>query len=172
MRGVVKHGSEMRTERKKVTGRARAVILVAVAVCAGCGLAFQEPTVTVTEVRLASLGLGGGTRTVVLDIHNPNRYAVESDDFQYRLEFLDDVTAEEPWLTLAEGRVEESVRIPSRERGPVRVDIPFEFGAVGMALGGLLRRGELEYRFTGELRARTPLGAPRVPFDERGVFRP
>jgi LEA14-like dessication related protein len=148
------------------------VILVAVAICAGCGLAFQEPTFTVAEVRLASLGLGGGTLTVVLDIDNPNRYALESEDVQYRLEFLDDVTSEDPWLTLAEGGMDESVRIPARESGSVRVDIPFEFGAVGTALGGLLRRGELEYRFTGELRARTPLGTSRVPFDERGVFRP
>jgi LEA14-like dessication related protein len=156
----------------KMAGRARAVMLAAVAIFAGCGLAFQEPTFTVTEVRLASLGLGGGTLAVVLDIDNPNRYALESEDFQYRLEILDDVMAEEPWLTLAEGRLEESVRIPSRESGTVRAEIPFEFGAVGMAVGGLLRRGELEYRFTGELGVRTPLGAPRVAFDERGVFRP
>jgi len=155
-----------------MAGRARAAILLGVVMCAGCGLAFQEPTFTVAEVRLASLGLGGGTLTVALDIDNPNRYALESEDFQYRLDFLDDATSEEPWLTLAEGRLDESVRIPARESGSVRVDIPFEFGAVGMALGGLLRRGELEYRFTGELRVRTPLGTSRVPFDERGVFRP
>jgi LEA14-like dessication related protein len=162
----------MQKGRREMVGRARAVILVAVVTCTGCGLAFQEPTFAVAEVRLASLGLGGGTLTVALDIDNPNRYALESEDFQYRLDFLDDLTSEEPWLTLAEGRVDESVRIPARESGSVRVDIPFEFGAVGMALGGLLRRGELEYRFTGELRVRTPLGASRVPFDERGVFRP
>ena len=155
-----------------MAGRARAAILVAVVMCAGCGLAFQEPTFSVAEVRLASLGLGGGALTVVLDIDNPNRYALESEDFRYRLDFLDDQADEEPWLTLAEGSVDESVRVPARESTSVRVHIPFEFGAVGMALGSLLRRGELEYRFTGELRARTPLGTSRIPFDERGIFRP
>jgi hypothetical protein len=41
-----------------------------------------------------------------------------------------------------------------------------------MAVGSLLRRGELEYRFNADLKARTPLGTSRIPFDERGVFRP
>jgi hypothetical protein len=41
-----------------------------------------------------------------------------------------------------------------------------------LALRRLLRSGELEYRFTGEIVAGTPLGSRRIPIDQRGRFRP
>ena len=64
------------------------------------------------------------------------------------------------------------ILIPSKDHGTVEVDVPFEYATVGMVVGQLLREGELEYRFTGVLTARTPVGRMRVTFDERGVFRP
>jgi LEA14-like dessication related protein len=128
--------------------------------------------VTVAEVRLASMNLSGGTLVVSLEVENPNRYALESQDFRYALSFERGEAGSESWVTLAEGRVPEVVRIPARDRGVVTVSVPFDVASVGSAMGLLLRRGELEYRFSGELRAGTPLGAKRIPFDQKGLFRP
>jgi len=55
---------------------------------------------------------------------------------------------------------------------PVEITVPFEAASVTAALARLLRQGELEYRFSGELLAGTPLGEKRIPFDQRGLFRP
>ncbi|MDP2958015.1 MAG: LEA type 2 family protein [Longimicrobiales bacterium] len=138
----------------------------------GCSLAFQSPTLTVAEVRLASMGLTGGTLSVRLEVANPNRYALESRDFRYALSFADGASPEPSWTTLAEGRLPDGVRVPAGETGTVEVAVPFDLSALGTALGRLLRQGELEYRFSGELLAGTPLGAKRIPFDQRGLFRP
>ena len=138
----------------------------------GCSLAFHSPTLTVAEVRLASMGLTGGTLAVRLEVANPNRYALESRDFRYALSFADGASPEPSWTTLAEGRLPDAVRVPAGETGTVEVAVPFDLSALGTALGRLLRQGELEYRFSGELLAGTPLGAKRIPFDQRGLFRP
>lgn len=148
-----------------------AVLLVALA-AGGCSLIFQKPTVRVAEVSLTSLDLRGGEVAVVLSIDNPNRFALNGEDFQYELAFADQNGGTPTWLTLAEGRVTEPIRIPAQDVGTVEVVVPFGLSALGGAVSRLLRSGELDYRFTGEVRFGTPAGSARVPFDERGTFRP
>jgi LEA14-like dessication related protein len=154
-----------------------AVTAVALAGTA-CSLVFQRPTLRVADVRLASMDLRGGTLAVALQIDNPNRFSLESQDFSYRLFFLDaapgDTSAggQDAWVKLADGRLSEPTSVPAHGTGTVTVNVPFDFASVGLAAGRLLRQGELEYRFSGELLFHTPLGGKRLPFDERGRFRP
>jgi LEA14-like dessication related protein len=138
----------------------------------GCALAYKAPTVTVGEVRLVSLGLTGGSLAVGLEVENPNRYALESRDLRYTLSFSEDRPEGPAWQTLVEGRFDRVVRVPAGGVESLEVTVPFETAAVGVALLRLLRRGELEYRFNGELLAGTPMGTRRIPFDQRGLFRP
>jgi len=54
-----------------------------------------------------------------------------------------------------------------------RLNVPFDHpGGAGVAAARLHRQGELEYRFTGELRFQAPLDAKGLPFHQRGPFRP
>ena len=137
----------------------------------GCVLSFKAPTVRVAEVRLTSLTFTGGALAVTLEVENPNRFALESEDFRYALAFSEGTGPDVRWITLAEGQVPEPVKISGQDKGTVTVDVPFDMASVGVALGRLLRSGELEYRFTGEIRAHTPLGSRRIPIDQRGLFR-
>jgi LEA14-like dessication related protein len=154
-----------------------AVLAAAMAVTA-CSLVFERPTVRVAEVRLASMDLRGGTLAVTLQVDNPNRFSLEGQDFSYRLWFLDGSPSDTSagaggkWVELADGRLSEPASVPARGTGTVTVKVPFDFASVGLAAGRLLRQGELEYRFSGELLFHTPLGGKRLPFDERGRFRP
>jgi LEA14-like dessication related protein len=161
-----------RTEHARggIHRRLRRVALLGALAASGC-LTFERPTLRVAEVRLASLGFQGGSVAVTLLIDNPNGYALESQGFQYRLSFTDDADGKGEWATLAEGRDDQKVSVPAHDTASVELDVPFELSSVGTALQRLLRRGELEYRFTGELRVTRPRSV-RVPFDERGAFRP
>jgi LEA14-like dessication related protein len=152
--------------------RPEAVALTILLLGTGCGLAFRRPTVRVADLRLTALSFTGGTVTVGLEIENPNGFPLEGEDFRYALSFSAGGAGEPEWLLLSDGTVPEPVRVPSRDKGRVDINLPFQFSTVGLALGSLLRQGELEYRFTGELRVRTRFGSSRIPFDERGVFRP
>jgi LEA14-like dessication related protein len=161
-----------------VTPRSALAIVAMALTGTACSLVFQRPTVRVAEVRLASMDLRGGTLAVTLQIDNPNRFSLEGQDFSYRLSFLDaspaDTSAggEDAWVRLADGHLSEPTSVPAHGTGTVTVNVPFDFSSVGLAAGRLLRQGELEYRFSGDLLFHTPLGGKRLPFDERGRFRP
>lgn len=159
---------------RRTDTRAWKATAAALAVLAGaaCGLAFTQPSVRVAQVSLASMTLTGGTLLVSLDVENPNRYALESQAFRYTVAFAEGSPDGEAWVTLARGELPDTVRIPGGGTGRVDLRVPFETASLGAAMGRLLRQGELEYRFSGELRAGTPLGAKRIPFDQRGLFRP
>lgn len=146
--------------------------LAALLVAAGCSLGYKAPTLTVGEVRLASLGLAGGSLVVMLEVGNPNRYALEGRDLRYTLAFAEEAPEAPAWKTVVEGRLDHVVRVRAGGVEPVEVTMPFETASLGAALARLLRQGELEYRFSGEFVAGTPLGAKRIPFDQRGIFRP
>ena len=80
--------------------------------------------------------------------------------------------ADTSWSTLAEGRLADTVRFPARGTGAAEIAVPFGLASVGAAVTRLLGQGGLEYRFSGELLAGTPIGIRRIPFDQRGLFRP
>jgi LEA14-like dessication related protein len=147
--------------------------LMAVTGLSACSLIFQRPTVHVAEVQLTSLNLRGGTLAVTLRIRNPNRFALQSQDFRYGIAFLERSSgADTTWARLAEGEAPEPVTVPAHGTGTVTLDVPFDLASVGAAAGRLLRQGELEYRFTGEIRFKTPLGGKRLPLDQRGTLKP
>lgn len=147
-----------------------ATALAVVVALAACGLAFKRPTVHVADVRLASLGLTGGTVAVTVQVDNPNHYDLESKAFAFSVAFRSD--SSEAWSTLAQGSHDTPEKFVGGDTTSVELEVPFDVASVGAALSRLLRRGELEYRFTGELRVGTPVGTTRVPFDQTGLFRP
>ena len=158
--------------RRLANVRGFGALAVICAVAQSCAWAFTPPTVRVEEVRLTSLSFSGGSVQVDLEVENPNRFALESRDFRYALAFAKGGDGGTEWVTLSEGRASEPLRIDAHDKGTVTVAVPFDLSSVGAALGRLLRSGELEYRFTGEILARTPLGSRRIPIDQRGLFRP
>jgi LEA14-like dessication related protein len=144
--------------------------LPALLAAGGCALVFQAPTVRVAEVRVGSLTFLGGAVIVRLEVDNPNRFALQAEAFRYGLSFRGHEALDTTWITLAESSLPDPVRFPARDTGSVDVEVPFQLSTLGGALERLLQRGELDYRFIGELRVGTPVGSRQVPIDERGVF--
>lgn len=149
------------------------LVLPAVMAVSGCSMLVDEPLVRVADVQAASIGLTGGTLRVIVELENPNRFGLKSNYFNYRLELAEEPGVETTmWRTLFDGEREGVVEIPSHQTARVEVEVPFEYAEVGVVVGRLLREGELEYRFSGSLEFRTPVGGIHVPFDEQGTFRP
>ncbi|MDH5589153.1 MAG: LEA type 2 family protein [Gemmatimonadota bacterium] len=148
---------------------ASAVLLMA----AGCAVAFQEPTVEVAGVRVASIGLRGGTLAVSVEVDNPNRYDLEVRYMSFAVDFVDgEAESDAPLRPLVEGRLDDPPPIPAKGSGTVEVEVPLEYSSVGSAIRRILSTGELGYRFRGELRFDVPWGTMAVPLEDRGVFRP
>ena len=132
----------------------------------GCsGLLYRSPTVEIADVRVIGLGLTSGTAAVDFQVDNPNFFRLEVRELEYLLEVED---AGNRWGRLAEGRSDERIRLGRRSTETVTLEIPFSYGALGLALRSWWETGSVGYRLEGDLLGRGPTGEVRVPFRSSG----
>ncbi len=135
-----------------------------------CAAMFETPDVRIARIRMASLGLTGGTAALDLEVQNPNDRALEILGVQYRLDLLTSEGDDRVSSTLGEGFHDERVTLGSHDTTRVTVEVPFEYRVVGRALRSLLEGSEVEYRLDGEVRIDGPVGEIRVPVERTGPF--
>ena len=141
------------------------------AALAGCSLFFDSPTVRIVDVRVTGIGLTSATAEVGVDIENPNGFSLTSTGLEYRLAFEDQGSTSDQgtgWHVVVEGEADEVVRVEGNDRSRVTIRVPFRYEDLGRAVLGLLERGELRYRLTGEVNFDTPVGEIGVPFEDIG----
>jgi LEA14-like dessication related protein len=141
-----------------------AVTLAAAA--AGCATlarqAFQEPVVSVRDIRLNGLGLTGGSVDVALAVYNPNNYRLDATRLTYRLLF--------DTVTFATGALTEQQTVQSRDTAVIRIPVNFTYRGVGEAGRQILQTGTVNYRLAGDVTVGSPLGNFTVPYSTTGRF--
>jgi LEA14-like dessication related protein len=141
-----------------------AVTLVTAA--AGCASlarqAFQEPVVSVRDIRLNGLGLSGGSVDVALAVYNPNNYRLDATRLTYRLLF--------DTVTFATGALTEHQTLQGRDTLVVRIPVNFTYRGVGEAGRQILNTGSVNYRLLGDVTVGSPLGNFTVPYSTTGRF--
>ena len=135
----------------------------------GCALFFESPGVRIVDVGIRSLGLTGGTATVTVDLSNPNRSALEVEGFVYKLE-VDRGDGEGGWVIVADGITDQKVRVPARDSVTVELPVPFEYSGIGAAFRSIFDRGAVDYRTSGEVWVRGPVGRIVIPYRHQGVL--
>jgi LEA14-like dessication related protein len=147
----------------------RFVVLSAVtlaATAAGCATlarqAFQEPVVSVRDIRLNGLGLTGGSVDVALAVYNPNNYRLDATRLTYRLLF--------DTVTFATGALTEQQTVQSRDTAVIRIPVNFSYRGVGEAGRQILQTGTVNYRLAGDVTVGSPLGNFTVPYSTTGRF--
>lgn len=136
------------------------------AAAAGCATlarqAFQEPVVSVRNIRLNGLGLTGGSVDVDLAVYNPNNYRLDATRLTYRLLF--------DTVTFATGALTEQQTVQSRDTAIVRIPVSFTYRGVGEAGRQILQTGTVNYRLAGDVTVGSPLGNFTVPYSTTGRF--
>ncbi len=135
----------------------------------GCALFFESPGVRVVDVGIRSLGFTGGTATVTVALSNPNKAALEVEGFVFKLE-VERGEGEGGWVIVADGITDREVRVPARDSVTVELPVPFEYGGIGAAIQSIFERGEVDYRASGEVWVRGPVGRIRIPYRHQGVL--
>jgi LEA14-like dessication related protein len=150
---------------------ARFYFLFGLLLLAGCGSrVFQEPQVTLQSVHLAGLGLRGGTLMVNVEITNPNRFALSASEVRYQLAIADtDSPRDTAWVDLASGRYAEPMSVGSGQTEIFQVPVEFSYTGLGGAGASLLRAGTFNYRASGVVDVRTPVGSYEIPFRRGGM---
>ncbi len=137
----------------------------------GCALFFRAPSVEIVDVKIVSLGLSSGTAEVVLDVSNEGSRQMDISGFLYEIEVRGPADQAD-WASLAEGFYNEEVVIPGNETQRVRVPVPFQYSALGVALRSFLSEGEVPYRLSGEVWLGGSSVGLQIPFRSRGSIHP
>lgn len=151
---------------RRTFGRAL-VALGVMALVSGCAAlgrqAFSPPSVTIEDVRIAGIGLQGGTLDVQLSLYNPNSYRLDASRFSYKV-MMDT-------LTLGSGAVTQRLTVMGRDSTRVTLPVSFSIREVMAAGSKLMERGTLPYKLIGELTVATPFGEITRPFEQAGMFK-
>lgn len=157
----------------------RLALLTPALAAAACASLVKEPRVALSAVELHSIGLGGASLRVELQVENPNRFSLDARAMEYTLSFVEGEgvarpgeVAESEWRPVATGRTADGALLAAGERTLVAVDVPFRYGDVGRAVASLLQSGRLHYRFHGSFTVGSPVGELRIPFDQTGLLDP
>jgi LEA14-like dessication related protein len=141
---------------------------MATAVVAGAGCAsigsrvFSEPVVTLNDVRLRGLGVTGGSMDVVLNVYNPNEFALDATQLRYQVQ-VDS-------LPFADGLLDSRFTVQSNDSSAVTIPVNFSYAGIGQAARQAIQTGVVNYRVFGDIRVGTPIGSFSVPYDRTGRF--
>lgn len=144
--------------------------MLAMLTACGSGV-FTQPEVSLRTVQLAGLGLRGGTLLVDVQIRNPNRFSLSANSLDYELSIADaEAPGDTVWYDFASGRYDDDFTVAAGDSASVQIPVEFSYSGLGGAASSLLRAGTFNYRATGVVDVRTPLGTREVPFRRRGMI--
>lgn len=150
--------------------RLRAHILALLLVPAlGCSAAakhlFTAPTVAFRGVSLQSITPLGGRVLVNLLVRNSNPYSLSTSGMTYEL-FVKDT------IGLAAGA--DTLHRTVGGHDSLLVALPLDVSLRGILAAGnaVVGYGMVPYRLVGAITADTPIGARKIPFDQKGEFAP
>jgi LEA14-like dessication related protein len=148
---------------RKVALLAAAAVTIAGGACASLARnVFEEPVVTFKEVRLNGLGVSGGDLDVLLNVYNPNNFALKATRLTYKL-LVDSVP-------VGDGALADKFEVPKKDSSTVRIPISFNFAGLGSAGRDIINRGTVNYRVMGDVTVDTPIGNFTRPYDRTGKF--
>ena len=146
-----------------------AVSLLASAACGGSRAPagpppppFHRPVVALREVRMAGLGITGGTVDVVLNVSNPNGYDLYQPRVAYRVMMGD--------VQLGSGVHDSDLELAAGDSALVAFPVKFTYLSIGRAGREMLDMGTVDYRVIGEITVGTPYGRYSFPYDRNGRF--
>ena len=138
-------------------------VLLATACAAAAKHLFTSPTVKFRGVALESISHFGGRIRVNLMVHNPNPYSLSTSAMTYEL-FVRD--------TIALARGADTLHRTVGGHDSLLVALPLDVSLRGLAAAAnaVVGYGMVPYRLVGDITADTPIGARKIPFDQKGEF--
>jgi LEA14-like dessication related protein len=124
--------------------------------------AVKRPSVAVDDVSLQSISLGGATVRVLLDLRNPNPFALPIEGVDWTLDLAG--------AKALDGQSDLDERIPANGSAPVAMTVTIGAAEAAGAIAKLLE-GARAYQLNGNVKVATPLGPLGVPFSRAGTLQ-
>ena len=130
----------------------------------GCSVSsvFEKPELQFRGLRVNSIGLGGASIDIVVDVYNPNSYRLGLDSFSYDLSIEN--------VRFGAGATDVPLSVEGRDRATVRLPLDLDWSRLGDVGRGVLNTGSVNYGVSGEMMVATGFGKFRVPYSQAGQF--
>ena len=152
----------MRTTTRALVGVAAGAALAATA-CGPVGNRFREPEVAFKGVTVKGVGFNGGSVDILLQVKNPNRFALDASRITYKLLVGDS-------LVVGSGATDQRFRVEAKDSATVPLPLDFQWSGLGQAGRDLMNTGTVNYRVMGDITVGSALGNYTIPYDRRGRF--
>lgn len=148
---------------RKLSLLAASMIAGLTVACATFGRsAFQEPVVTLQNVRVNGVGLNGGSVDILLNVYNPNHFQLDATRITYKL-FVDTIP-------LGTGATDSRFTVADGDSTQVPLPLSFTWSGIGQATRSLMNTGTVNYRVVGDITVGSPMGTVTLPYDRTGKF--
>ena len=124
--------------------------------------AFQQPVVSLQDVKVTGVGLSGGSLDVVLNVQNPNDFRLDATQMHYAV-LVDTVP-------FANGTTTQPFTVDGKRSQQVHIPINFTYSGVGQAGRQLMNTGSVNYTVRGDVTVGSPIGNFTVPFSQTGRY--
>ncbi len=150
----------------KVLAAAAAVVMASsAAACASVGLGhWNQPLVTLKDVRVRGLGMTGGSVNIVLNVYNPNGFALNGTRLTYKL-----MVDNEPF---GMGATDQKFVVNSNDSTTVSLPLDFSYTGLNTAIREAMAHGTVNYRVLGDITVGTAIGNKTIGYDRTGSFAP
>jgi LEA14-like dessication related protein len=145
-----------------------AVAASALIIGAGCSAlgraAFENPVVTLRDVKVRGVGLTGGSLDVLLSVYNPNHFRLDATRLTYRVNLAGDS------VTVASGALDSRFTVQENDSTTVTIPVSFTYAGIGAAGRSILNTGAVDYHVLGDVTVGSPVGNFTVPYSSTGRF--
>lgn len=128
--------------------------------CAGIQDLFRDPELDLQRVVVRSVGLTGGTLDLVVQMYNPNQFALRGTELRLGFDVQDAHVGDVVYRN--------EFTVQQGDTTVMTLPLRFEWAGVGSALRTALQSREIPYTMRGEVRVDTPIGIRTVPFTRTG----
>jgi LEA14-like dessication related protein len=123
-------------------------------------LQFERPALRLESVQLTGLDLAGGSLNLVLDVFNPNGYAIRTLGINAAVDLEE--------THFGDVALERDIVLSATQHTTVEIPVTFTWAGVGAGARALLQRGAVNYTLDSRLSVSTPIGERTVAFRDTG----
>jgi len=123
---------------------------------------FKRPEITFRGIEVYSIGLGGASFDLLIDVYNPNSFGFGLDRVTY------DLTLES--VRLGRGETTSPLAVDAQSTGTLRIPLTLDLTRLSGLGTEVLRDGTVGYGVTGEVTVSAKNRTFQVPYDRTGRF--
>ena len=124
---------------------------------------FKKPDINITSLKMKDVTLWDTKLVLDLEIKNPNVISLDINTLKHKFSISGN--------KILETQISEVMSLQKKGVSTLSIPITVNFKELGSAIKDVLAKGNVDYRFEGEMALGLPGGPVKMPFDRSGSIK-